>query len=465
MSITSILNIATSGLYASQTSIQVASNNVANAGTEGYIRQKAVLTETASARTSAGLIGSGVTVSEITAVYDKYLEASVAKEGTASEEWSTYKTYFGRIETILNEDNSSLSANVTDFFNAWETLSTDPTDSTALTGVVTAGENLCQTVQDSYSELKNLQTELNQSISETVDDVNNTLSSIAELNGQIYKTGGDDPTLISQRAALVEKLSGTMGIQYFEDDNGGLTVMTSGGQLLVDGVNSNTLSVEDSGDGTYNVVWNSASGTTVDITDSISGGSLKSLIDLRDNQVTSFIDKLNNLAESLAEEINSLHSSGYGANGATGINFFIGPSSSTGDYASTFAVSGEVETDRDYIAVSSSAENTSGGNQTALAIADLGSGSVTISGNSTTFTEYCTSMESKIGSLSSNAQDLSEYHDNLLASLKTNRDSASGVSTDEEMANLIKFQYAYQAAARLITTAESLLNSLMEVIS
>jgi flagellar hook-associated protein 1 FlgK len=466
MSITSILNIATSALFASQASIQVTSNNVANADTEGYIRQTAVLTESASVETAAGLIGSGVTVTAIKAVYDKYLEASVAEENNASEEWSIYETYFGRIETILNEDNTGLSANITDFFNAWESLSVDPTNSTVLTAVVTAGDNMCQTIQDVYGELKDLQTELNGSVAEKVKDVNNILSSIAELNSQIYKegsSGADDATLISQRTELISELSGIIDIQCYEDSNGGLTVMTSDGKLLVDGVNANELSVEDSGtDGCYSVIWNSASGASEDITDDISGGSLKALIDLRDNQITAFIDEINDLAESLATEVNSLHSSGYGANGTTGINFFT-EVSTTGDYASMFAVSDEVETSTDYIAVSSTADSTSG-NETALAIAKLTSGSVTIDGQSTTFTDCCASMESEIGSLSENAQDLSEYHTSLLASLETERDSVSGVSTDEEMTNLIKYQYAYQAAARLITTAESLLDALMEVL-
>jgi flagellar hook-associated protein 1 FlgK len=303
-------------------------------------------------------------------------------------------------------------------------------------------------------------------VAEEVEDVNNILSSIAELNSQIYKegsAGAEDATLISQREELLEKLSGIMDIQYFEDENGGLTVMTSDGKLLVDGVYANELTVEDTGTGSYSVIWNSASGASEDITDDISGGSLKALIDLRDNQVTNFIDELNSLAESIATEVNSIHSSGYGANGTTGINFFTEVSTS-GDYASVFAVSDEIETSTDYIAVSSSTESTTG-NEIALAIAELGSGSVTIDGQSTTFTDYCASMEGEIGSLSENAQDLSDYHTNLLAALETERDSVSGVSTDEEMTNLIKYQYAYQAAARLISTAESLLDSLMEVLS
>lgn len=466
MSITSILNTARSALFASQTCLSVTSNNVANANTEGYMRQEAVLTESVSVQTGSGFIGSGVTVSEVTACYDKYIEASVAEENGSSEMWEAYETYFSRIESILEEDNSSLTTSITDFFNAWETLSTDTTSSTALTGVVTAGENVAQTISSIYSELKDLQNELNSSVGQTVDEVNTILDSIAELNNQIYKTsasGTVDATLVSQRTELVSELSGIMNIQYFEDQNGGLTIMTTDGQLLVDGVYANSLTAETSdADGLYRVVWNSSSGTTVDITDSIEGGSLAALIDLRDSQVTAFLDEVNDLAVSLATEVNTLHSSGYSSNGSTGVNFF-NDVTTDGDYAAIMDISDEVNAGVDYIAVSTSAESTSG-NETVLAIGSLGSDSVTIDGQSTTYVDFCAAVMSEIGGLSENAQTLSEYHQNLLTSLETQRDSVSGVSTEEEMTNLIKYQYAYQAASRLITVADELLSSLMEVL-
>jgi flagellar hook-associated protein 1 FlgK len=238
--------------------------------------------------------------------------------------------------------------------------------------------------------------------------------------------------------------------------------MTPDGKLLVDGTHANSLSAEKSADGVYRVNWVSASGTGVDITEDIGAGSLKGLIDLRDNQVTAFIADINDLAGSLATEVNGIHSTGYTATGVTGIDFFT-TTITTGDYAAVMDLSDEGQAGEDYVAATSSAGSTSG-NETALAIAALSSASVTIGGRSTTYIDHCTSILSKIGGLSENAQNLSEYHQALLSTVETQRDSVSAVSTDEEMIDLVKFQYAYQAAARLLTTADELLSSLLEVI-
>ena len=462
MSITSILTIAKSAIFAQQAAIQTASNNIANANTAGYIRQETVLSESTSSETAYGLAGNGVTVTEIAACYDKYLEASVAEQNCSSEEWQVYESYFGRMESILDEDTTSLTASITNFYNAWQALATDPTSSTMRIEVVTAGENMCQAIRDIYGELKDLQAELDDTVAQTVDSVNDILDSIAEINGEMYRSGADNATLLGKRTALIKELSGIMDIQYFEDGSGGLTVMTSDGKLLVDGVNANSLSTEKSTEGVYRVTWVSASGTEVDITEDISGGSLKSLIDLRDNQVTAFIDDINDLAGSLANEVNAIHSTGYTATGVTGINFFQSTTTAQ-DYAAIMDISDEVAASEDYVAATSSAESTSG-NETALAIAELGSSSVTIDGESTAYSDYCASILSEIGGLSENAQNVSEYHQALLSTVETQRDSVSAVSTDEEMINLVKFQYAYQAAARLLTTADELLSSLLEAI-
>jgi flagellar hook-associated protein 1 FlgK len=464
MGISSIMDIAKGALFAQQTALQVISNNVANVNTEGYMRQTAVLDESGSIQTAFGQLGNGVTVKKVMASYDKYLEASVAKENNATEEWKTYESYFGRIESVLNEDNTSLTANITNFFNAWQTLSVDPTSNTARTNVEMEGENVARSIRNIYSELESIQTEVNNNVKQTVTEINGILQSIAQVNEKIYESGSSDVSVVSQMTQFVKELSGIMDIQTFTDQNGGLTVMTSGGKILVDRGIVNELSAEKPAtDDFYRVVWNGGSSTSVDITDGINGGSLKSLIDIRDKQIPAFMTTINDLAESLMTEVNDLHSTGYNANETTGIDFF---KDLTQDFAANIDVSDEVKADVGNIAATSSVTSTSG-NDIALALADLGSGSITIGGpiggQDTTYTDYTASVASKIGALSQNAQGLSEYHQNLLTTVETQRDSVSGVTIDEEMTNLIKYQYAYQAAARLLNTADTLFSSLLEI--
>ena len=459
MGINSIMSIAQGALFAQQAAMQVTSNNVANVNTEGYMRQEAVLDESASVQTSSGLMGSGVTVEKVMAQYDKFLEASVAKENNTTEEWKTYEQYFSTIESALNENNTNLTSNITAFFNAWQTLSVDPTSDTARTAVENQGVNVASSIRNIYSELKSVQTQADSSVAQTVDDINGILHSIAQANNNVYESSSD-VSVVSQSTQLVKELSGLMDIQTFTDKNGGVTVMTSGGKTLVDKGTVNELGVEKSAtDNLYRVVWKGSSSNSVDITDSIKGGSLKSLIDIRDTQISGFMDSVNDLAQSLMTQVNDLHNTGYNANGTTGIDFF---KNLTQDYAANMDVSDEVKTDVGNIAATSSAASTSG-NDIALALADLGSSTIAIGGQSTTYTDYTASIGSKIGNLSQNAQSLSEYHQNLLTELETQSNSVSGVSIDEEMTNLIKYQYAYQAAARLLNTADNLFTSLLAI--
>jgi flagellar hook-associated protein 1 len=464
MGISSILNTAKTALLAQQTAMQVTSNNIANVNTTGYARQEAVLAEQTPTPTDVGLLGNGVQVTSVISYFNKYLNAALAKEITSSEEQKTYEQYFSRIESVLDENNTNLTSNITAFFNAWQDLSTDPASATSRLNVQTSGANLANGIRDMYSQLQSMQSEVNDNIGQKVLDINDILNSISELNGRIVslKTNGQESSsFVSQRAQLVQKLSAIVGIQSFEDGEGALTIMVSG-KTVLDKETVFELETEPSTDNNfYRITWGGNSSSSSDITDLISGGSLKALIDLRDNQLPSFMDTVDDLAQSLITQVNDIHSTGYTANGATGINFFQG---STDAYALTFDLSDQVKADSQYIAVTSSATNSTD-NDIALAIADLGGATLTIgASSSTTYTNYGAAIASRIGSLAQNATDLSGYHQNILMSIQSQVDSISGVSIDEEMSNLIKFQYAYQAAARLLNTAETMLDSLLEMV-
>jgi flagellar hook-associated protein 1 FlgK len=464
MGITSILNIARNALFAQQTSLQVLSNNIANVNTKGYARQEAVLAEADAVMTESGLlIGNGVRIAKVASHYDKYLEYTLAKQYTSLEEQKTYQKFFSRIESVLDETNSRLTSNITAFFNSWQSLSADPLSTIARADVALKATNLCQGIRNTYGELKNLQIETDNNVASEVTRINNLTASIAALNQKTYESsagGTESASFASQRLMALQELSGKLDLQYFEDENGGLTVMTASGKLLVEKGISYELTAEKTGaDNFYHVYWKGSSVNSIDITNSIRGGTLKSLIDLRDTQLTGFIDDINDLAQSLMTEVNAVHVAGYNPGGTTGVNFF---QNMTQDYAANLDLSDEIRTDVNYIAVTSSASNASN-NDIALAIAALGSADVTIGGKTTTYVTYSASIASTIGNLSQNAQSLAEYQQNLMDMVSNQRESISGVSIDEEMSNLIKFQYAYQAAARLINTADTLMSALMEI--
>ena len=276
--------------------------------------------------------------------YDKYLEASVAKENNALEEQKTYAQYFRRIESILDENNSNLTANISAFFNTWQDLSADPLSVTSRSNVATSGVNLSTGIRNVYGELQDLQTETDNNLSKEVEIINGMIHAIATLNSQIYaagESGGENSSLVNQRGQVIRELSAKLDIQYFADRDGGMTVMTSGGKPLVDRETVYELSAERSlVNNFYNITWQGNSFVSVDISDTIRSGVLKGLMDLRDNQIAGFMGSIDDLAQSIMTEVNAVHSTGYNMNGTTNINFFTNLSS---NFATAMDISDEIK--------------------------------------------------------------------------------------------------------------------------
>jgi flagellar hook-associated protein 1 FlgK len=465
MSIASILNIARSAMFAQQASIQIASNNIANVNTKGYCRLDPDLREAPLIPTDYGLLGNGVEIAGYVRYFDKFLEATIAQRNTDLQEQKTAITYFERIESILNEDSSNLATNVTDFFNGWQELSADPANLARRSSLAAKGANLARTIRNLYTELNALQRELDQQVQGEVDEINRLTSSIADLNEKIISLGSSSQSeasdYLNQRAELLKELSGKIKVTSFEDQDGGLTILTENGSALVDKTRSWNLQTQfDTATGFRAIAWNDGAGNLTDITGTISAGRVRAILDMRDQYLgNGFIADLNNLAQTIITEVNGRHTEGYGINGSTGVTFFNQTSS---DFARNMDLSAEIKTDVRYIAAASSADDYSG-NDNALRIASLIDTDVVIDGQNTRFSTFISTIMSNIGDLTKNAQDLSDHQESSMKILEQQRESRSGVSIDEELAKLMKYQYAYQAAARLISVADEMFQTMLEV--
>jgi flagellar hook-associated protein 1 FlgK len=465
MSIASILNIARSAMFAQQASIQISSNNIANVNTKGYCRLDPDLREAPLIPTDYGLLGNGVEIAGFIRYFDKFLETSIAQRNTDLQEQKTSVTYFERIESILNEDSSRLATNVSEFFNSWQELSADPSNLARRTSLVAKGENLARTIRNIYSELNGLQRELDQQVQGEVDEINRLTASIADLNEKIITLGsasqGEASDYLNQRAELLKELSGKMKVVSFEDQAGGLTVLTENGRTLVDRTNSWKLRTQqDPATGFRNIAWEDGTGNLSDITGAINSGKLKALLDMRDQHLgNGFIADINNLAQTIITEVNSRHMEGYDLNGNLAPAFFA---QTTSDFARNMDLSIEVKTDVQYIAAASSRDDYSG-NDNALRIASLNDADLMIGGESTRLSTYISTVMSNIGDLTKNAQDLSDHQESAMTIMEQQRESRSGVSIDEELTKLMKYQYAYQAAARLISVADEMFQEILQV--
>ncbi|MCX5807266.1 MAG: flagellar hook-associated protein FlgK [Proteobacteria bacterium] len=472
MSISSILNIAKNSLTVNQVAVQVTSHNISNVNTEGYSRQVAILEEEAPSLIGSCLLGNGVKASGVKRYYDKYLDQQISKKNMELGEQQVYQKYFERIESVLNEDSTKLTNNITEFFNAWQELSTDPQNVAVREGIVSSGRNMNRSIKNIYNELKSIQIEQNDNIRMEVTEINRIVASIADLNDKIFEgsAGSSEANdYLDKRNQYVKELSSKIDITSFEDQYGRMTVLTSAGKTLVDGGMSWELdTTNDGATGFYKIAWKDSSGNLADITDYISGGSLRGLIEMRDGQLNDFIADIDELARVIITEVNSIHENGYTLNHTAtvpdapdGISFF---KEITENYAKNIDFSDEVKADLKNIAASS--ETDSGapiGNNIALDIAALMDENLFNAGTET-IVNYTSSITNDIGQLTKGAKDFAQYSEDTMQAMEKQRESVAGVSLDEEMANLMKYQYAFQASSRLFSVADELFQSILEAV-
>ncbi len=399
MAISSILNIAKSALSANQTAIQTISHNIANVDTPGYSRQEAVLEEAPPTPSSIGLMGNGVTVQQIKSYLDQNIQNSISVQNSDLQGQTVAENYLTSIQSIFNEDNSNLSASITQFFNDWQTLSTDPTSTADKQTVASDGQSLASVINGMYSDLTTLQTQANGDVNSAISDVNTTLTSIASLNQEIAQAQvgtSEANDYIDQRNQLLQTLSGYMDITCVAGSNNTVTVLTASGKGLIQGNTASQLTqVQNQQTGFTDVGLQGISGNVVDITGEISGGSLGALITARDTTINGYIGDLNGLAQSITQNVNYFSQMGNGGtpDQAASTGTFFQPVAD-GNYAKNMALSdqimdpsGNVHVDN-VMATSSTTDTTD--NDVALAIASLANDTV-LGGNTVSSTSFASS--------------------------------------------------------------------------
>ncbi len=464
MSINGLLNIGRSSLQVNQTALQVTGHNIANVNTPGYTRQRVGIETTTPFVTGAGVIGTGVRAQEVTRVYDRFLAFQIKGERENFGALSSKKDTIARVEEIFNElSGSGLKDKLTAFFNSLKDLSNNAGSYAERAQVLSNADLLAYTIKSKATDLSTLRTSIDNDVKSTVSDVNSLASQIADLNGKIADqelSGASANDLRDRRDGLMADLSGLINYNYVEDNSGQVTIFVGKGTPLVDGIRYNALStvVNAANSNLADVYISSGSGSTK-ITSDISSGKLKGLLNVRDSVITGYQTRLNTLTANLAGEINAQHALGYGLDGSTGLPLF---SVTAGSEAATISLA---VTDTNKIAAAAANPLTNSGpadNGNALLLAGIQDKSIAALGN-TNIDTYYNAMVTDIGARSQSASKGFEYQKFTRDQLETRIESVSGVSMDEEASNLIKFQRAYQASAKLITTADELLLTILDL--
>ncbi|HWQ07472.1 MAG TPA: flagellar hook-associated protein FlgK, partial [Holophaga sp.] len=254
-SLSSSLSIGLTGLQATQSAISVVGHNIANVNTENYTRQRADLAARHSVTLGTLTYGSGVNVTSIEGIRDKYLELQITQTISRNSGASTRYTGLQTVDAIFQDDETSgLSTLLSNYFSAFQKLAASPEDSSVRTNLVGRAQNLVDGLQTRYSMLEQQRTQANEAVNSSVDEVNTLTSEIADLNARISSntTANSNSDAIDQRQALVNQLAELVGIQVYTDNNNQLQVtLDSGAAVLVTGGLAATMSVQK-GSGTNN---------------------------------------------------------------------------------------------------------------------------------------------------------------------------------------------------------------------
>ena len=447
MSLSSSLFTAVSALDTDQAALAVTTDNIANANTPGYSREIANLEEAPVITYGNLQIGTGVSLANVQGVRDNVLQLRLNQEAQTEGQLNTFVNGMNQIQPVFNETaGSGLQSLISQFFNAWQTLSTDPENSGDRQAVIAAGQSLAAGFRQTASSLVTQQQSANEGVVATVGQINSLTTQIASLNQQISEesNGGQTPNaLLDQRALLINQLSQSVDLQTIPADSNSLTLTTAGGTLLVAGAESFSLQTQANPATGFRDVYAQGS----DITSTIQSGNLAGYLQLRDTEVPGIENSLDTLASNLATSVNTQNAAGFDLNGVAGGNFFTPPAGTAGAALNlTVALTNPVN-------LAASSDGTPGSNGNATVIANLQNQSI-VAGE--TPIDYYGGIVSQVGSDTANASSSLTGQQLLVQQLQDQQNSESGVSLNEEGANLQLYQNAYDAAGRVATVIEGL---------
>jgi len=440
MSITSIYEASRRSLTNQQSAINVTAQNITNANNDNYSRRKINFTFS-----SKGLGGQ-----DVERVHDKFLENQIRTESQEFGRADVQKSLFKNVEIYFGEPGDGSLTNVMQkFWNSWEELSNDPESEIQRLLVSNSGKNLTDTFNKISNSMESLS---NETISMAQDKIIK-INGIVEQLGTLQRTVNRSSDIMDTEDRLIDELSKLINLQIREDENGRKSIR-SGGYSLVNGTDTTTFKVDSQQtDGLPTIVIKTERDDIVNI----NSGELGGILEFNNSYLKSYKSQLDSVASTIVNWVNTEHKTGYGINNITGKAFF-NESSTT---AKTMKLSDDILADSSLIATSSAA-NTIGDGTVAQTIADLN-----IKLDSDTNKSIDDSYQILITTISTDGnreEFISTNQEKIVSQLRGQKASYSGVSLDEEMTNLLKFERAYQAAAKVAQTVDEIMKTILQMV-
>ncbi len=473
------INAAKTSLEVNQKSIEVVGNNISNVATEGYSRQNPDLATYPAMNFGNFFIGNGVTISDISREHDVFLEKQI-KEKSVDFGFQEGQTMpLAQLEQIFNVTEDNLSTDIDKFFDSLQELSASPSDMVQRGNVLLQAEALASNFNNTVDQLNTIKININDTLVSELDTINAQITEIGELNERIIAIESQGQTANGardQRDRLAKDLAKTIGAQSFEDGRGALNVILPGGQPLVQGVISNSITGDASGANL--TLYLQSGGVTRELTSSHLGGEFQGLMQIRDNLIPELTADLDQIAYELSVQVNLQHQAGGTLNSEPGGLLFNmppnyvasppGPPPTAAEYSGAArSLTVLIKNGEDIAAGLHPDQGTppgtvaEGDNRNALLLSDIG-GSYKVDGVDG-FNSLYSQIAAKIGYESNLNQMGLQGAEDALVQLENFRDGVSGVSLETEMISLIQYQRGFESSAKFLSIIDEMMGTLLAI--
>ncbi|HLK39059.1 MAG TPA: flagellar hook-associated protein FlgK [Polyangiaceae bacterium] len=458
MGLNGLYNLASDAMQANSFALNVTGQNISNASTPGYVRRSAILeTQVAGDVTYGGVQATG-----IHRAFDQFTQARLYDATGLSSSADSRNGALASVEALFNDTGGTgLAAPISALFSSFSALAANPSDTTTRANVLSAASNFAQAMSSTSASIAQQRADMLSQAQGVASEINGYATQIAQYSVQITQAqnaGQDASDLLDKRDHLLTSLSQDVDVHTATDGQGQLVVSVAGSTLVEGGVASK-LSVSTDSSGAMTLLSQQGNGPLTDVTSHLTGGKLAGLKEARDVDAVAENQKLDQLAYDIGSAVNTQHAAGYALDGSTGHDLFSLGASATGA-AATIAVDPSMVGHPELVAASSSAATVPGGSDNAVALGNLATAAIANGGTQTAADAYA-NIVGDIGLRKAAAQQDSDTRGALTSQVQAMRDSTSGVSLDEEMVNLSRYQSAYSAASKLFSTADALMTELL----
>lgn len=457
-------------MVAAKAQMSTTSHNISNANSEGYSRQR--VQQAADAPVPHGqrnLIGQGTLLSRTERVNDSYVEKQIRNAGRDMAHMEEKDLALKQTEDIFNEmGGEGLNRLVSRFFNDFRKLGNEPNNEAVRQAVRESSQSMVNDFKRLRAQVEEVRDHIDSRIEGFTREMNSLSEQIKNLNLKIkiQENGGAQANdLRDQRDIAFKKLAGFVDLTMHPDKEGAYNIDIRGVGPLVNGPNFEKFMVErtpatDDGKPENALTIRTTASAASDVTHALRGGKLGALVEVRDQTLSTIQKRLDDMAVMLTDSVNAIHQEGFTRNGVKGVNFFKPIDVKTGA-SEMMSLSDEVAADSNNIATAAISDSP-GDNRIAVAIASIQNMKI-MDGGKTTVDDFYNSIVSDVGiAAGRNRENINQQKD-ITMQLGKIRDQISGVSIDEETANLMQFQHAFDASAKVIQVADECLKTVLDL--